>query len=621
MKIKSLDPLLANQIAAGEVVERPASVVKELVENSIDAGATQVEIDIEQGGKSLIRIRDNGSGIYKEDLPLALSRHATSKIENLNDLENVLSLGFRGEALASVSAVSRLTLTSKPADQETAWSIKAEGRLPDTTLTPAAHPLGTTIEVRDLFFNTPARRKFLKADKTESQHIETLIKRLSISCLGVDIQLKSNQKVQLNLPAAYTEAEVEQRIAKVFGQEFIQNAIGFEREVAGVKLRGWIALPTFSRSQSDMQYFYVNGRFVRDKLLIHAVRQAYQDVLYQGRQPVFVLFLDIDPSLVDVNVHPTKHEVRFRDSKMIHDIVRRTLKEIIAQVRPAQTYVTAIESNIPTTHNRDVSEKVLPPQGLASEGRGENQYSVKVFPTRADYDTSPRKGESIALLNEQLSLYRTQKSVQSQQPYQVTTSQSLPELPPLGYAIAQLHGIYILSQNEKGLVLIDMHAAHERISYERLKNAINNGSVPAQDLLIPITFTVNEEEAGIAEERAEEFLKLGLKVERIAEDILAIRSVPSVLQEANAEQLVRDVIADFITYEDSSRIQEHINEVLATMACHGSVRANRKLTIMEMNAILRDMEATERSGQCNHGRPTWVLITMDELDKLFLRGR
>lgn len=614
MKIKSLDPLLANQIAAGEVVERPASVVKELVENSIDAGATHIEIDIEQGGKGLIRIRDNGSGILKEDLSLALSRHATSKIENLSDLENVLSLGFRGEALASVSAVSRLTLTSKPAEQDTAWSIKAEGRLPDTALSPASHPIGTTIEVRDLFFNTPARRKFLKAEKTESQHIETLIKRLSISCLGVGIQLKSNQKVQLNLPAAHTEAEVEQRIAKVFGQEFIQNAIAFEREVAGVKLRGWIGLPTFSRSQNDMQYFYVNGRFVRDKLLIHAVRQAYQDVLYQGRQPVFVLFLDIDPSLVDVNVHPTKHEVRFRDSKMIHDIVRRTLKEIIAQVRPAQDDVSMTHVNIPT-------RQALPPTGGDPEGRGGDQYSANPYIPPSAYGTSPRRGESLALLNEQLSLYSTQKSIQSQQTYQVATPQPTPELPPLGYAIAQLHGIYILSQNEKGLVLVDMHAAHERISYERLKNAINNGSVPAQDLLIPITFTVNEEDAGIAEEYCEEFLKLGLKVERIGVDILAIRSVPSILQEANAEQLVRDVIADFITYEDSSRIQEHINEVLATMACHGSVRANRKLTIMEMNAILRDMEATERSGQCNHGRPTWVQMTMDELDKLFLRGR
>ncbi len=605
MKIKSLDPLLANQIAAGEVVERPASVVKELVENSIDAGATHIEIDIEQGGKGLIRIRDNGSGILKDDLHLALSRHATSKIENLSDLENVLSLGFRGEALASVSAVSRLTLTSKTAEQETAWSIKAEGRLPDTSLSPASHPVGTTVEVRDLFFNTPARRKFLKGDKTESQHIETLIKRLSISCFPVSLQLKSQQKELLNLPAASSMAEFEQRIAKVCGQAFIDNAIAFEKEVAGLKLWGWIGLPTFSRSQSDMQYFYVNGRFVRDKLLIHAVRQAYQDVLYQGRQPVFVLFLDIDPSVVDVNVHPTKHEVRFRDAKMVHDIVRRTLKEVIGQVRPGhvqnQNEAAFIPPSAPLGH--------LPPEGGGLSFAPPSGGSCRPLPIHS------------SIIKEQLALYSTQQAPNRTHAPIDTTTAPPPEIPPLGYAIAQLHGIYILAQNEKGLVLIDMHAAHERISYERLKKACSLGNVPAQDLLIPLTFNVNEEEATLAEERSEDFATLGLKVERIAQDLLAIRSVPSILQDANAEQLVRDVIADFMTYEDSSRIQEHMNEILATMACHGSVRANRKLTIMEMNAILRDMEVTERSGQCNHGRPTWIQMSLEELDKLFLRGR
>ena len=606
MKIKTLDPLLANQIAAGEVVERPASVVKELVENSLDAGASKVEIDIEQGGKGLIRIRDNGGGIPKEDLTLALSRHATSKIHDLSDLEQVLSLGFRGEALASVSAVSRLTLTSKTPEQDTAWTIKAEGRLPDASLSPASHPNGTTIEVRDLFFNTPARRKFLKADKTENQHIETLIKRLSLSCFSVHIVMKSQQKVVLDLRPAQTEKEQEERIAKVCGKAFIDNAIMLEKEAVGLKLRGWIGLPTFSRSQGDMQYFYVNGRFVRDKLLTHAVRQAYQDVLYHGRHPVFVLFLNIEPGAVDVNVHPTKHEVRFRESRLVHDFIYRTLKEAIAHVKLGETSQPIISE--PSTY----------------------------------IDTSPTKQQPISfaqphilkqtitpVVREQVSLYKTLNETPTTEKYgqavvdahKPTPTPIRTEIPPLGYAIAQLHGIFILAQNEKGLVVVDMHAAHERISYERLKKATEIGSIPSQEMLVPVTFSVNEEEATVAEEHAADFLKLGLKVERIGQDALVIRSVPSILRDANTEQLVRDVLADFISYEQSSRIQEYINEVLATMACHGSVRANRKLTIMEMNAILRDMEATERSGQCNHGRPTWTQMSLDELDKLFLRGR
>jgi len=610
MKIKTLDPLLANQIAAGEVVERPASVVKELVENSLDAGATIIDIDIEQGGKSLIRIRDNGSGITKEDLALALSRHTTSKIHNLTDLENVMSLGFRGEALASVSAVSRLTLTSKTADQDTAWSVKAEGRLPETTLSPASHPDGTTIEVRDLFFNTPARRKFLRKDNTENQHVEMLIKRLSLSCFPVNLQIKSQQKVVLDLPAANTEQEYEQRVAKVCGKAFIENAIALEKEAVGLKLWGWIGLPTFSRSQGDMQYFYVNGRFVHDKLLSHAVRQAYQDVLYHGRHPVFVLFLELDPSGVDVNVHPTKHEVRFRDSRLVHDFIRRTLKEAIAQVKPGEE----LSESAPQFHS--------PPQGGGAVGGGEGNKDSHITPLRGEL---PKGEGGKAMVQEQVSLYTTLNQMpEKPASNEAVTAASTPtavEIPPLGYAVAQLHGIYILAQNEKGLIVVDMHAAHERISYERLKKAMSIGDVPAQQLLVPVTFTVNEDEAAVAEERAENFAKLGLNVERIGQDTLAIRAVPTILQDANIEQLVRDVLADFITYEDSSRIQEHINEILSTMSCHGSVRANRKLTIMEMNAVLRDMESTERSGQCNHGRPTWTQMTMEELDKLFLRGR
>lgn len=624
MSIQKLDPLLANQIAAGEVVERPASVIKELLENSLDAGATHLEVDVNQGGIELIKIRDDGCGISKDELALALSRHATSKITNLHDLENVTTLGFRGEALASVSSVSRLKLTSRPVDQDSAWSLQAEGRLPDTKLEPAAHPIGTTIEVHDLFFNTPARRKFLRTDKTEFNHIETVIKRIILSRFDISLILTHNGKTVLNVKQAHTQEEQEQRIAKVCGQEFINNAMFMDIDIGGMHLWGWVGLPTFSRSQSDMQYFYVNGRIVRDKMLSHSVKLAYKDVLYHGRFPAMVLFLDLDPALVDVNVHPTKHEVRFRESRAVHDFVYRSIKRAIAEVRQEHS-LDQKENNDPVKMEQQFNQTNL---AFAMD-------EIKKTPvSQTDYSVSTTRVSSAPQVQEEMSLYRKlvlddeqptsiKPTVEQQQNVIKENKQEQDDvvIPPLGYAIAQLKGIYILAENAHGLIIVDMHAAHERITYERMKLSHRNHIVQSQPLMLPINIKVNEQEASCVEEFQEVFNQFGFEVRRMGQESVIIHAVPVLLKDANVEQLIRDVIADLLTYETSARVEQHINELLATMSCHGSVRANRKLTITEMNALLRDMEATERSGQCNHGRPTWTQLTLTELDKLFLRGR
>jgi DNA mismatch repair protein MutL len=640
-RIHLLSPRLSNQIAAGEVVERPASVVKELLENSLDAGAKRVDIDVEQGGVKLIRIRDDGDGIVKDDLALSLSRHATSKILELDDLEAVGTLGFRGEALASISSVSRLTLTSRHRDCDEGWQVSVEGQDMKPTVKPAAHNIGTTLEVRDLFFNTPARRKFLRKEKTEFGHLDEVVKRIALSRFDVGISLKHNQRIIHNYRPAVSEQEQARRVAGVCGPAFIQNAVTVNVEVGELKLWGWVGLPTFSRSQADLQYFFVNGRVIRDKLVAHAIRQAYRDVLYSGRHPAFVLYLELDPSTVDVNVHPTKHEVRFRDSRMVHDFLFRSLHRALAEVTPKAPMAEEGESGSLTQQglqNSDgASASVMTGAPISSPPVSGQAAGVFAGQNAMHFSTTPERQ-----VEERMSVYSElhnplQSESLNSNSVQATFS-SAPqsgiggrvsedqvvgdqEVPPLGFAVAQLHGIYILAQNKEGMVVVDMHAAHERIMYERMKLAYKEQGIQAQPLLVPISLAVSTREADCAEQHQNVFQSFGLTLERIGPETLAIRQVPVLLRNSDIEQLVRDVLSDVIEYGISDRMSAQSNEVLATMACHGAVRANRQLTLPEMNALLRDMEATERSGQCNHGRPTWASMSMAELDKLFLRGR
>ena len=589
MPIQTLPPQLINQIAAGEVVERPASVVKELLENSLDAGARSVSIDVEQGGKALIRVRDDGEGIAREELALALSRHATSKIRTLEDLERVRSMGFRGEALPSMSSVARLALTSRTAASDAAWRIEADGREPPAAAQPAAHPVGTTVEVRDLFYNTPARRKFLRTDKTEFGHLETVVRRLALARFDVGFQLRHNRRAVALLDAAADEASRDRRIADVCGREFLDHSLRLEFESAGLRLRGWLGVPTFSRAQQDMQFFFVNGRMVRDRLLTHAVRQAYQDVLYHGRHPAYVLYLELDPVLVDVNAHPAKTEVRFREGRLVHEFLFRAVHRAIAETRPGQQV----------------------PAPLLGGAQG----------TAAPVAFAAPEQRSMGLpVAEHMRAYAALRPTDEAAPALAVESEDAP-IPPLGFALAQLHGVYILAENAAGLVVVDMHAAHERITYERLKDAHDRDGIRAQPLLVPQGLQVSTREADAAERYRATFATLGFELDRQGPETLTVRQVPALLRDADAVRLVRDVLSDLIARGDSLRLREAVNEVLSTMACHGSVRANRRLTQEEMNALLRDMERTERSGQCNHGRPTWRQLAMGELDRLFMRGR
>ncbi len=604
-RIKQLSNRLANQIAAGEVVERPASVVKELVENSLDAGAGRIEIDLEQGGVKLIRIRDDGIGIHPEDLTLALARHATSKIVEIEDLEAVSTLGFRGEALASIASVSRLTITSNTTNEvKNGYRAATTGENMLAGVVPAPHPKGTSVEVRDLFFNTPARRKFLRTEKTELQRIEDVVRKVSLSHPDVAIVLQHNGKSQRNYQAAQTELETERRIAAVFGKDFVSNAIHIENENNGLRISGWIGLPNFSRSQADQQFFYVNGRMIKDKVVSHAVRQGYQDVLYHGRHPVYALFFEIDPHLVDVNVHPTKHEVRFRESRQVHDFLFRSIHHALADVRPD----TAVASPAGTMFENS-GPFVPPQQGRMGFGQGGG--------TGRFFDRQGSGGEN---LKEQSARYGELLGTNSADLANLEAAGD-EDIPPLGYAVAQLHGIYILAQNSQGMIIVDMHAAHERITYERLKHASDDAGIKMQPLLVPISIAVSEKEAQAVDEYQQELLQLGLDIRCASDESVMVRGIPAMLRGDAAEALVRDVLSDMVEFGSTARLQQHRDELLSTMACHGSVRANRRLTIPEMNALLRDMEETERSGQCNHGRPTWAQQTIAELDSLFLRGR
>jgi len=598
MPIRQLPEQLVNQIAAGEVVERPSSVVKELLENSLDAGARRVEIDIDAGGAKRIRVRDDGGGIASEELALALSRHATSKITSLEDLERVATLGFRGEALPSIASVSRLKLTSRERGAPHAWSVEAiDGRL--SAAAPAQHPEGTTVDVQDLFFNVPARRKFMRAERTEFGHIEELVRAQALARPGIEFRLTHNGRAALMLGAR--DAQPERRLDDALDVDFSAQALRIEHAGAGLSLSGWIGAPTASRSQADRQYFYVNGRLVRDRLIAHAVRQAYADVLFGGRHPAFVLALDLDPAAVDVNVHPAKHEVRFRDSRLVHDFIYRTLHAAIAQTRPGAE-----------AHPQDSARvQSLLGGGVAASGYQAMQQGGLGFGVR----------ESTTPVQAWGALYAsgTADTETDRQPQPLPAERD--GVPPLGYALAQVHGIYVLAQNATGLVLVDMHAAHERITYERLKSARACGAIPSQSLLVPLTIALSEREARLVEEAAPRFAALGFEVDRSGPGSVLVRRIPSALEGSNVEGLVRDVIADLGVHGSESRLTEFENELLATMACHAAVRANRKLELAEMNGLLRAMEATERADQCNHGRPTWVSLSLGELDRLFLRGR
>lgn len=609
--IQRLATRLANQIAAGEVVERPASVIKEALENSLDAGATRIEVDLEGGGVQLMRVRDDGTGIAEQDLPLALARHATSKISSIDDLEAVGTLGFRGEALASIASVSRLSLTSNAdGTGSSGTTATTEGRDMTVTLAPAPHPRGTTLEIRDLFYNTPARRKFLRTEKTELGHIEEVFKRQALARTEVAFSLRHNGRVLHNLAPATDAVSRERRVAQVCGTAFMEQAVALSRESGPIALHGWVGLPTFSRSQADLQYFFVNGRVIRDKLVTHAIKQAYRDVLFHGRHPAYVLFLEVDPRVVDVNVHPTKHEVRFREGREVHSFIFSTLNRCLADLRPGDGPATADPAGA----------EAAATGWAAAPGQGGIPLGV---PHAGGGGYGPPMNQ--ANLGALARLYGASTSHVADRGSAGAAPAVAPEpeaeIPPLGFALAQLQGVYILSENAQGLVLVDMHAAHERITYERLKGLRSDTGIKTQPLLVPQTVAVSAREVAVAVDMADNLRALGLLVEPAGEEQLVVRELPIALIDTPVEALVRGVLADMQAYGSSDRVRAHEDELLSTMACHGSVRANRRLTLPEMNALLRDMEITERSGQCNHGRPTWVQLGMSDLDRLFLRGR
>ncbi len=578
MPIRRLEAALVNQITAGEVIERPAAVVKELVENALDAGATEIRIQVEEGGIRRLTVTDNGCGIPKEELALALARHATSKLNCADDLWRLETLGFRGEALPSIASVSRLKLISAVSGDTHGWQLIPES--PEDVVA-QAHASGTTVEVHDLFYNTPARRKFLRTPATEWKHIATTVRRLALSNLAVEFEVSHDGRMQLSYPAVCDGVTEAARLEAVLGPDFVEQSVFGEAVDGDARMYGWLGLPTYSRSQPDQQYLYINGRFVRDKMVSHAVRQAYADVLYGQRHPCYVLYLELPDGAVDVNVHPTKMEVRFRESWRIHPFLTRGVVEAIGAVRPEDAGHNADHFRTLTNENPQATQA---PLSLRKQPETESSMSS----VRASVESHPDEAE---------------------------------ELPPLGYARAQLHGIYILSENQQGMVLVDMHAAHERITYERLKAAREGQEVRRQPLLVPQSLNLSEAEMACIEEHQETLLNVGIELDQAGPTQVLIRAVPSLLSRANPVALVRDVVADLLEHGSSRRVEEKENELLSSMACHGAVRAGRQLTLDEMNALLRDMEETERSGQCNHGRPTWVQLSVDQLDKLFMRGQ
>jgi DNA mismatch repair protein MutL len=609
-RIKRLPPQLANQIAAGEVIERPASIVKELIENSLDAACKQIDIDIDKGGIQRIRIRDDGHGIDKEDLILALDRHATSKIRNLDDLMQIQTLGFRGEALASISSVARLYLSAAVDKSNQGWQIAAAYQQ-KASLTPVPHPQGTTVDVHDLFFNTPARRKFLRKESTEFSHIEELVKRLALSHFLVGFTLTHNKKLLYKLHPALDKPQQEERVTALCGPTFIENAIYIDMQSVDLRLWGWISLPTFSRSQPDLQYFYVNNRIIKDRLVNHAVKQAYHDVLYNGRYPAFILFLTLEPQSVDVNAHPAKYEVRFRESRIIYDFIKHCLQKALANTMPTSTVLTA-----PLSQHLDDNETHLKTIPLPDNSQQQTSLSLHSA-SPPSTNTHTTKIPSF-VTNETLCL--TAKPIND-------IADSIPEQlehldkPLLGFALAQLHGVYILAQNSAGLVLVDIHAAHERILYEQLKQQASNKEVSKQTLLIPIHLSLSNKEMVMLKEYHSLLSQFGFELEDLGPETSVVRQIPSLLSHIDISQFLHDLLSDLNAYETSNRVSEKINELLSSIACHSAIRANRSMTLTEMNQLLRDMEKTARSNQCNHGRPTWKQLSLPEIDRLFLRGR
>lgn len=605
-RIQRLTSDLANQIAAGEVIERPASIVKELVENSLDAHSQKVDIDIDKGGIQRIRVRDNGLGIHKDDLILALDRHATSKIHTFNDLERINTLGFRGEALASISSIARLNLSSSTDTTQQGWKITCDYHQ-ELTPAPVAHARGTTVEVLDLFFNTPARRKFLKSEQTEFAHIENLVKRLSLSHFSIAFSLHHNKKLVYQLHPAVDDTTKEERIATLCSRAFIENAIYIDMQSMDLRLWGWISLPTFSRSQTDLQYFYVNRRIVKDKLINHAVKQAYQDVLYNGRHPAFTLFIELDPHAVDVNAHPAKYEVRFRESRLVYDFVKQSLQKALGETKPqaVKPTLSVVESSTKLT------KTVIHPHSET------NQFLQKNFPLSISSDPIINANETMR----SVSMLRQKKCAENLVLEEKCTENWLCDPPPLGFALAQLHGIYILAENTQGLILVDIHAAHERILYERLKQGLESAGLKTQILLIPISLTLSQQDILLLEEYAHVLTQFGFKFDNLGPQTIVIRQVPELLAHNDIAQLVQDILSDLAQHRHTQHISEKINELFSSIACYSALRANRRMTLAEMNQLLRDMEQTSRSNQCNHGRPTWKQFSLSDIDGFFLRGR
>ena len=583
--IQLLPDLLINQIAAGEVIERPASALKELLENSLDAGATEISVQLDAGGIKLLRVYDNGSGIAAAQLPLALMRHATSKIASLDDLQRVASMGFRGEALASIAAVAQVTLTSRQTDAAHAWKISAsDGHLAEAT--PAAHAHGTTIEMRELYFNTPARRKFLRSETTEFAHCEETFKRIALSRPDVEFSLQHNGKTIYSLLIT----TLNQRIGTLLGQEFSQGAVAIQRAAGDLLLHGYTSQPAYSRSNRDAQYFFLNGRFVRDKVIAHAIRQAYQDILHGQRHPAFVLFLEVPPERIDVNVHPAKSEVRFRDSQAVHQFVFHVLHDALS-AKISNAAAEIVGQNVAETLSQSIPQQQFMPLHTVAE-------PLKLYDALFSQTTNVENGGRWSMPDETAS-----------------------ELPPLGFAIAQLSGIYILAQNARGLIVVDMHAAHERIVYEKLKTSLDAQQIATQPLLIPVTFSAEALDIATVEEQQSALATLGFDIAPLSPTTLAVRAMPALLKQTYAEAAARDVLEELREFGASRALTERRNELLATLACHAAVRANHSLSVPEMNHILREMERTERANQCNHGRPTWFQISIAELDAMFMRGK
>ncbi|MEM1229280.1 MAG: DNA mismatch repair endonuclease MutL [Pseudomonadota bacterium] len=612
--IGRLSAVVANQIAAGEVVERPASIVKELVENALDAQATQIQVSIEGGGLKRITVTDDGHGIPAAEMSLALARHATSKIADTADLDGIASLGFRGEALASVASVASVTLISRTAGQDAGAELRVRGGevLGDR---PAPHPIGTTVIVSDLFFNTPARRKFLKTERTEQGQIDQVLRRQALAHPEVAFELKVNGRISLRLPAN----AMAQRLSRLLTEAFAEQAIVVDEQRADtaagtLRLHGWVARPTQSRAQADQQYFFVNGRVIRDKLVAHAIRQAYRDVLFGGRHPVFVLYLEIDPTAVDVNVHPTKHEVRFREARTVHDFIFGTLHRRLREQRPedhGSAAQFAPAPSAPTSFAPTQNPLSLPSGSAFRAHSGAPQAS----PFRSAAEAFAHHVPTVAEAGDPSAPTGSLPATAPPVPDEPSG------VPPLGYAIAQLHGIYILAQNAQGLVIVDMHAAHERVVYEQMKTQLAASGIARQRLLVPEQLDVTEAEADAVERHAQALPALGLVLERSGIQSVTLREVPATLAGGDALALARDLIADLATIDDPARLTHAQHDLLASMACHGSVRANRSLTLEEMNALLRQMEVTENAGQCNHGRPTFVVHDLKSLDGAFLRGQ